>query len=163
LYIIGMTSRKTFRRIPAGVLQDGLCLLDEVQSKFEPYVVALPEAERQVVAEKGPEYFGFVELAYKFAVEYPELFPAFMETAAFNEEFSAVCEFISLGSKLNRLCHNIRNAEMAAAGTTLETALAFYQTVKIAARHDIPGARAIYEELKSKLPLRKNRRQKKPV
>ena len=126
---------------------------------LEPYLVVLTRADRQVLVKMRAETFKFVELSYGLAVEYPELFPSFKETAIFKEEFITARELWSFDNKLNRLKDTIIDTEMAAGSNVLETALAFYHTVKIAARRDIPGARTIYEELKPGFPSRRRRQQ----
>jgi len=149
-----MISRRTEKKIPSKVLHDARLLLDEAMNKLEPYLVVLSEADRQALVKMEAVSFRFLELSHKFAVEYPDLFPAFTEAAIFKEEYFTVRELWSFVNKLNQLKDNISDTGMATGTHALETAAAFYHTVKIAARHDIPGARGIYEVLKPKFPSR---------
>jgi len=151
---MNMTNRGVKKKIPAKVLHDAQLLLDQVISMLEPHLVALTQTERQVLVKMGADSFRFLEMSHEFAVEYPELFPAFTEVAIFKEEFFTARELWSFAAKLNRLRENMSDTGMAAGSHALETAMAFYHTVKIAARHDIPGARVIYEDLKSEFPSR---------
>jgi len=149
-----MTSGRTKEKVPAKVLHDAQLLLDEVIGMLEPYFVILTREERQALLRKGAGSFKFLEMSHEFAVDYPELFPAFTEAAIFEEEFSIVRELWFFGNKLNQLKDSMSDMEMRASSHVLETAMAFYHTVKIAARHDIPGARVIYDELKLKFPCK---------
>ena len=153
-----MIGRKAIKKIPAEVLNGVISKLDEVISMLDPYLVVLTLPERQGLIKIGDGSFSFLELSHEFAVEYPDLFPAFMEAAVFKEEFFTVQKLWSFFNKLSQLRDNISDTKMAAGSHALDTALAFYQTVKIAARCDLPGARVIYEELKPKVPARRQRR-----
>jgi hypothetical protein len=46
---------------------------------------------------------------------------------------------------------------MVAGSEAYQSSLIFYNSVKMAARQDIPGAKAIYEELKKRFPGPKHR------
>jgi hypothetical protein len=46
----------------------------------------------------------------------------------------------------------IDDTEMIAGSEAYQAALVFYKSVKMAAEQDIPGAKAVYEELKTRFP-----------
>ena len=48
----------------------------------------------------------------------------------------------------------IADTEMLAGSEAYQAALVFYKSVKMAAAQDVPGARAVYEELESRFPQR---------
>jgi len=101
------------------------------------------------------ESIKFLEVSHGIALENSELFPTFIKTAVFREEFSTAHQLWLVVNKINQLKENINDTGMLAGNYAMETALIFYQTVKIAALHDIPGARVIYEELKPAFHSRK--------
>lgn len=148
---------RTLKKIPANILQDAHIKLDEVMSLLKPYLVALSQQERRAFVKIETESINFLELSHEIAAGYPELFPTFLRMAAFREEFSAAHELWLVAGKINQLRENINDTEMLAGNYALETALAFYHTVKIAAMRDIPGARVIYEELKPAFQSRKQK------
>ena len=152
--------KKIIKKIPPGIFCNALSKLDEVGSLFKPYLVVLSQAEKDGMFKIGIEYFEFLELSHGLAVDYPELFPAFMKRSLFKDEFFTARELWTVNSKLTQLKNTINDTEMLACNYALETAMSFYQTVKIAARRDIPGARGIYEELKPIFPYRRRKRQK---
>jgi len=148
-------SKKVINRIPLSILQKAKLKLDEVMNMLRPYLVALSPSERQALVKLGAESLEFIELSYGFAAKNPELLPGFVETSIFGKDFFIAQELWSFAAKLNHMKDSIHDMEMAAGNYGLETALAFYRMIKIAARHDIPGARIIFEELK---PMRPGRR-----
>ena len=151
---------KLINKIPPEVLYNARMKLDETMTLLEPYLVRLAPSERRTLVKMEAKSLKFLEFTHELAVEYPDLFPTFAREDVFREEFVTVRELWALGAKLELLSNRVCDAEMAAGTHTLETAEAFFQTVKIAARHDIPGARAIYEDLKLRFP---SRRPKSPV
>ena len=136
--------------------------LEEVMTMLGPYLVVLSPMERQVLVEMDDEYVNFIEVSYGLAAESPDLLGCFLQTGNFREDFSIVQGLLRLAAKLNEFKHSISDTEMAAGNYGLQAALAFYNTIKIAARHDIPGTRVIFEELKARRPQgrRKLRRNK---
>ena len=145
-------SKRVVHNIPLSILRDAHLKLEEVINMLDPYLVALNPPERQGLARMGAESFEFIEVSYGLAVGNPELLPAFVDASIFGEDFSIAQELWSFTAKLDQLKDIINDAEMAAGNYGLEAALAFYNMIKIAARHDIPGARMIFEELKSRRP-----------
>ena len=153
-------SKKTIKKIPEDVLQKIQLKLDEMINLLQPYLVVLTAQERQALAKMEEETLKFLEISHGFAVEYPDLFPSFMNTAVFKEKFSAVHALSCFAGRLNNFRDHICDTEMLAGSHAMEVAMTFYQTVKMAARRDIPGARVIFEELKPRLPSRKLRTRK---
>ena len=156
-------NKKIINKIPLTKLQDAQSKLDEVVDLLGPYLVVLSPAERQAMVKMGAESFEFLEVSYGFAVENPELFPGFTEAAFFEKIFFITQELWALVAKLNQLRDTIHDTEMTAGNRALEAALAFYQTVKMAARHDIPGARVIFEELKPRRPSKRRSKKSLPI
>ena len=139
-------SKKVINKIPLAILHEAQLRLDEVITMLGPYRAEGPP--QQAAVRLGPEFFEFVEFSCGLVIENPGLLPVFPEAASMGEEFSVVRELWNFDNKINQLKNYMYDIEMNAGGHVLETALAFYQMVKIAARHDLPGARLIYEELK---------------
>ena len=150
--------KKSIKKIPEDVLQRIQSKLDEMIGLLKPYLVILTAEERQALAKIEKETFRFLEMSHGLAVDYPDLFPSFMKAAVFGENFSTVHELSGFIGKLNNFRDGMIDTEMLAGNYAMEFALAFYHTVKIAARRDIPGARVIFEELKLKFPSKKHRK-----
>jgi len=146
-------SKKVTNKIPLPVLKNARRKLDELMDMLAPYLVTLSPTERQPLVKMRADYLKFIDVSYGLALENPELFSGFFETVTFGEDFSAAHELLSFAAALNQLRDNMSDTEMAAGNCGLQAALAFYNTVKIAARHNIPGVRMIYEKLKSRRPL----------
>ena len=145
-------SKKIINSIPLPVVRDAQQKLNEAMDMLAPYLVTLSPPERQDLVKMGADNLAFIDASYGLARKNPGLFPGFFETEAFGEDFSAAQELLGFASAVNQLRDKISDTEMAAGNCSLQAALAFYNTVKIAAWHDIPGAKMVYEELKAKRP-----------
>ena len=156
---MNMRSR-TIAKIPPEILHDIHSRLDELLYLLKPYLIALTPPERRTLSKIGTESIKFLEMSHQFADKNPGLFPAFRKAASFREEFYTAQELRMVISKIDRLKDTINDTEMLAGNYALETALIFYNIVKIAARHDIPGTRVIYEELKPAFPVGRRRQRK---
>jgi hypothetical protein len=72
--------------------------------------------------------------------------------AAFGVDFTDAHGLWTLHNMVLQLEEGIGDTEMAARSEAYQAALVFYKSVKMAAAQDIPGAKAVYEELKTRFP-----------
>jgi hypothetical protein len=100
----------------------------------------------------GEKTIGFVEKAYDFARQNPGLVPPYLEVDAFGVDFSDAHGLWTLLNSVQQLKESIDDTEMTAGSEAYQAALVFYKSVKIAAAQDVPGAKAVYEELKTRFP-----------
>ena len=147
-------------KIPPEVLNRARQILDEVIRILEPHFVILTPSERLFYRKTCSGLIKFLELSHELAVESPGLFPTFIKTEVFQEEYFTTHELLILVNKINRLSEYVNDAERLSENRTMEIALAFYETVKIAARRDIPGARIVFDELKLAYPSASKARKK---
>ena len=159
LYIMCMDFR-IFKKIPDDTLKNVQETLDNVYDQLKPCLVELTPSERRTYVKIGLESIKFLDLSHRIAVNNSGLFPGFLKISLFRKEFFMANELWKLLAKLDKLREAINDTEILAGNFALETALAFYNTIKIAARHDIPGTEVIYEELKSAYALLKGGRQR---
>jgi hypothetical protein len=100
----------------------------------------------------GEKTISFVEKAYDFAQQNPNLVPPYLYMAAFGVDFGDAHGLWTLVNSIRQLEENAGDTEMAAGSEAYQAALVFYKSVKMAAAQDIPGAKAVYEELRTRFP-----------
>jgi hypothetical protein len=105
----------------------------------------------------GEKTLSFVEKAHEAAAENPNLVPPFLDMAAFDIDFANAHNLRSLLLLTQQLHENVDDTTMVAGSEAYQFALIFYNSVKMAARQDIPGAKAIYRELKKRFPGHRHR------
>jgi hypothetical protein len=154
-----MKDNQHTQTIPSTILTQAQAKIDEAKTLLAPYLLALTPAERHELPKMGDKTLAFVEKAYDFARQNPALVPPYLEVAAFGAEFGDAHGLWTLLNTVQQLEEGIGDTEMTAGSEAYQAALVFYQSVKMAAAQDIPGAKAVYEELKTRFPQRGGRRE----
>ncbi|AEF81491.1 hypothetical protein [Leadbettera azotonutricia] len=152
-----MVDKEFINVIPSDVLEEVQDMIQEISGKLEPYVMALTPSERRKMPKMGRKSLSFVEKAEEYARKNPNMCPGFLTTETFEAVFSTAHELWKFTNSVKQLTDNLQDTELAAGSKAYLSALDFYKSVKIAAMRDIPGAKAIYEELRSRFPHRKHR------
>jgi hypothetical protein len=145
--------------IPSTVLTQVQTKIDEAKTLLASYLLALTPAERHELPKMGEKTIAFVEKAYDFARQNPALVPPYLDVDAFGVDFSDAHGLWTLLNTVEQLEEGIGDTEMIAGSEAYQSALVFYNSVKMAASQDIPGAKAVYEELKTRFPQRGGRRE----
>jgi hypothetical protein len=145
--------------IPSTILTQAQAKIDEAKTLLVPYLLALTPAERHELPQMGEKTIAFVEKAYDFARQNPNLIPPYLDLGAFGADFSDAHGLWTLLNTVQQLEEGIGDTEMTAGSEAYQAALVFYKSVKMAAAQDIPGAKAVYEELKTRFPQRGGRRE----
>jgi hypothetical protein len=150
-------SNKHTLTIPADVLAQIQNLLKQADSLLQPYVTSLTPSERHAMAKMGEKTLSFVEKAYEFAVQNPNFVPPYLDMAAFDVDFTDAHNLWTVLLASQQVHENLDDTAMVAGSEAYQAALVFYNSVKVAARQDIPGAKAVYEELRKRFPSRHKR------
>ena len=153
-------NKKLIYKIPITIISQAESKLDEINGSLEPFFISLTPPERQILAKSGSESVAFLEMSQRFALEYPDLFPDFINESTFRTICFISRELREFSGKIDELRDLIHDTEMLASDAALDYALDYYRTVKMAALRDLPGARCIYDELKLRFPPRKQRKRK---
>jgi hypothetical protein len=143
--------------IPPDVLAQIQGLLQQASTLLLPYVTPLTPSERHTLAKMGEKTLSFVEKSHEFAAQNPNLVPPFLDMAAFDIDFADAHNLWPLFLLTQQLHENVDDTTMVAGSEAYQAALVFYNSVKMAARQDISGAKAVYEELKKRFPGHKHR------
>jgi hypothetical protein len=94
----------------------------------------------------------FVEKAHDYGTDNPAGVPSYLDVAAFDVDFADVHGLWSTLTLIKQLEEAVKDTVMAAGSEAYHAALAFYHNVQAAAKDDIPGAKVIFEDLKTRFP-----------
>jgi len=147
-----MRSNKHTQSIPPAVIAEVQTKIDEIATLLQPYLLALTPAERRETLKMGERTLAFVEKAYDFAGKNPGLVPPYLNVAAWGVDFNDAHGLWTVHNSIHQLDEGIDDTEMVAGSEAYHGALIFYNSVKVAADQDIPGAKAVYEELRTRFP-----------
>jgi hypothetical protein len=122
---------------------------------LKPYAVTLTPEERHEMLKMGQKSFTFVEKSYNYAIENPTFVPAYLDMQAFGIDFTDAHGLWTVRNDAQQVFEMLDDSAMSAGSESFQASLVFYNAVKAAAAQNVPGAKAIYDELKQRFPGRK--------
>jgi hypothetical protein len=143
------------KAIPANVSKEVKEKLTEAFNLLHPYMIALTPAERQRLPKMGEKTLSFVSKAYELAQNNQNFCPQYLDMNEFRIDYEDATQLLVLKTIVNQVYEGIVDTEIAAGSEAYQAALLFYDAVKTAAKKDVYGAKAIYEELKKRFPGRR--------
>ncbi|CAL1519348.1 hypothetical protein [Chitinophaga sp. MM2321] len=138
--------------IPADVLQQSIDHLQAAGKLLQPYVHALTPADRQGLAKMGDKTISFVAKNLGYSKSNPQFTPAYMDVAELEKDLNVVTALTPLLRICEQLTSNLDDTIMLSGSEAYVMALAYYNTVKQAARMSVPDAKAIFEDLQQRFP-----------
>lgn len=82
------------------VLTQGQAKIDEARALLAPYILALTSTERHNLPKMGEKTLAFVEKAYDFARQNPNLVPPYRNLDAFGSDFSDAHGLVALSNRV---------------------------------------------------------------
>jgi hypothetical protein len=82
-----MKDNKHIQAIPQDILTQAQTKISEVKALLAPYIVALTPSERHELPKMGEKTISFVEKAFDFARQNPNLVPPYLDMTAFGTDF----------------------------------------------------------------------------
>ena len=152
-----MKDNKHTEPIPEQVITQVHTQLTAILSQLRDYVTPLTPQERHSLLKMGDKSLAFVEKAHDYAVDNPSLVPSFLDMADFEKDWQdahGLWNVLNLGKQLVEL---LDDTVMSAGSEAYHAALAVYHNTQAAAKQDVPGAKAVYEDLKTRFPGGKRR------
>lgn len=136
--------------IPQPELQAVLNHLQQVSTILKPYLIALTQEERQTIPKMKDKTISFVEKALDYAVSNPEFTPPYMNVPELQIDLNAVKDLTAIMQQIQPLASNINDTEMLSGSEAYVAALTYYNSVKHAAKINVPSAKPIYDDLKKR-------------
>ncbi|MDR3653847.1 MAG: hypothetical protein P4L34_12870 [Paludibacter sp.] len=138
--------------IPQEVLDQVIAKINEAGSILKPYTLSLTPDERKNILKMGDKSSAFVEKAFEYTKTNPEFIPSFMTAAEFEIDLTDSKNLVGSVSLTKQLFYALEDTMMVAGSEAYYAALYYYKNVQQAAAMNIPGAKAIYEDLKKRFP-----------
>ena len=136
--------------IPAEDLKKMIEAVNTLQTLSEKYLIALTPSERKGKLKMGDKSIPFVEKVIEYTKSNPKFVTEFMDVKALENDFKSVLELSNLLRPIPQLLSGFSDTILLAGGEALSNALIYYNTVKQAAKNNVPGAKVIYEDLKKR-------------
>lgn len=133
--------------IPPADVQTVKDALATIQTTLAPYVVALTPEQRKTIPKMSDGTEPFVGKVMDYAVSDPQFAPPYMDVPEMKKDFDTVTALMPLLRTMDQLQSTLNDTTMIAGSEAFVVALSYYHSVKMAAKMNIPGAKAIYEDL----------------
>ncbi|MBI1768035.1 MAG: hypothetical protein HY015_07800 [Bacteroidetes bacterium] len=114
---------------------------------LKPYLVALTPVERQQLPKMSDGNIPFVQKSLEYAQANASFVPAYLDVTELKTDLDAVESLLQLFRPLEQLYQNLDDTMTLSGSEAYVAALAFYNSVKVAAKMKVPGAKAIAEDL----------------
>lgn len=137
-------------QIPPKELQAALQKLEEVSATLEPFLIALTADERRQMPKMSDGNAPFVEKALRYAKKQPDLSPAYLKVEEMDIDFKAVNDLAAVLQVVTRLGSALDDTIKLAGSEAWMAALAYYNSVKMGTKLNVPGAKPVYEDLKKR-------------
>lgn len=136
--------------IPDDVLKKVRENLNLVAKELEPYVLALTPSQRKTIPKMADRSEPFVSKVLEYVQTNPEFCPPFMETGELKKDFDVVVSLMPILRSIEQINDNVNDTTMLAGSECYVLALSYYNSVKLAAKMNIPNAKAIHDDLKKR-------------
>jgi hypothetical protein len=150
------------QNIPDEVLAEVMTKLGEIAIILKPYLLTLTATERGDLPKMGDKSIAFVQKSHEFSKINPEFAPKYLNLLDFDIDFNDSQNLIPVLNSFTQLVNGIDDTKLAAGSEAYQAALLYYNGVQRAVEANVPGAKAIFDELKNRFPAQV-KKQKAPA
>ena len=130
-----------------------LAKLNEVKALL-PFLVNLTADERSTMLKMGDRSIPFVDKSLGYAQSNGNLIPAYLDVAELKKDVDLVKNLDQVYNAMLQVYTALDDTYIALGSEAFNASLTFYNIVRDAAKKNVPGASAIYEDLKQRFPGR---------
>ena len=138
--------------IPADVLQSVNDGLAKIMSDLEPFLVSLTADQKMGMVKMGDGTVAFVNKALSYIDTNPEFIPPFLSAAEMKIDGVAVAQLAPVVKQIAQLAANLEDTLMLCGSEAYLASLIYYNSVKLAAKSNIPDALVIFEDMSQRFP-----------
>ncbi|MDR1338862.1 MAG: hypothetical protein LBK58_02225 [Prevotellaceae bacterium] len=141
------------KSIPKEAIEQALRKIDEAIAILHPNLYSLTPDDRQRLLKMGDKSLAFVEKTGELAETNPQFAPSYFDLSEFKTDFADAVNLRTVANRLQQFSREVDDTAMLAGSEAFTQALSYYNSVKQAARDNIPGAQALFDELKKRFVL----------
>lgn len=134
--------------IPTEVLTEVKAKLEEAIALIKPHAIVLNADDRSSALKVGEKLFGFVTKTKGYTHTNPEFVPIYMNVADFEIDFQDANGNVEVTALMNQLKNYMDDTTLIARSEAYNAALFYYSSIQQGAAVNLPGAKAIYDDLK---------------
>ena len=124
--------------------------VSELNATLKPLLTSLSADQRREIPKMGDGTEPFVGKAMDYAKTNPEFAPPYMNVPEMEVDLKAVNELKGVYRPLLQLIEQLDDSIMLSGSEAYIASLAYYNSVKMATRMNVPNAKPIYDDLKKR-------------
>jgi hypothetical protein len=144
--------------IPRDIIDQVLGKFDEGIALLRPYLNPLTPEDRRTILKMGDKSLALVEKTSELAATNPQFCPSYFSLADLNIDLTDAVNLRVLLNRLEQITREVDDTVMLAGNEAFTQTLIFYNAVRQAADDNVPGARALYDELKKRFVIGRPRK-----
>lgn len=129
-----------------------------IKTTLQPYLISLTPEERHELAKMSDKSVAFVEKCLNYAKTNPEFAPPYLNVNDLGEDVENVKLLTEIDNPLEQIVTGLDDTIMLAGSEAYTASLAYYNSIKQAAKQNIPNAKNIYEDLRARFPQKGNKK-----
>ncbi len=111
------------------------------------FLVNLTPQERQTLPKMGNSTQSFVSKSLEIAANNPQFVPPYVDVPAMQKDYELAVRLQGIEMQIASLLEKVADTNLAAGSEAYVTALTLYNSIKAAAKVNVPGANALATEL----------------
>lgn len=130
---------------------------------LQPVLIALDADDKRNMVKLGDKSVSFVEKAMQYVESNPEFLPPYMSVGEIKKDYTGFSQLKTVLRPLLQIIGNIDDTAALCGSEAFLAALAYYNSVSLAAKMKVPNAQAIYDDLSPRFAAqRANKPKPKP-
>lgn len=114
------------------------------------FTIGLSDDERKALLKLGEKSVGFDEKVASYMASRPDLVPGYVNLATLGQNRAARVDVADLLRQVGDVWQRLSDTDLKLGNQIYKPELAFYSSAQEAAKHGVPGAQAIVEDLKTR-------------
>jgi hypothetical protein len=126
----------------------------DMNDSIKNAVINLTPDERKRFARVAYEMIPWIEKCNHYMITNPSLVPAYIDLVEFNKDLKARADLYPMLTKIRSILEMLDDTVLLLGQDLYNNCIAFYQAVKGAAKAQVPGSTAIFQDLQQQFPGR---------
>ena len=120
----------------------------DLNNATKPFNIVVDKEEVKSLSKLGDIRIPCVEKITQYSVTNPEFLPPYADVPEFQKDFKTFTDIREMLRPLRQVLDNLENTAAVSGSEAWEFAREYYKTVQFNAKMGVPGAQAIYDDLR---------------
>jgi len=136
--------------IPQEVIETVTNAINVIATQLKPYLISLKPEQRKALLKMGDKTIPFVSKVIEYCKTNPEFIPAYLDLDELSADYLADTVVTGMWIPVRETDDNLNDTRLMLGSDCYKAALKYYDSVKIAAKNNVPNAKTVYEDLRKR-------------